>query len=62
MNPKLKFIKKFAHISIAGICKKLGVNKSNLWHGTMAQDKVDLVYITVLEELKNIIDEVKGEL
>ena len=47
-NEDLKFIKDFSKITIAGICRDLNVNKSNLWHGTAKKEVVK----KVAEEIK----------
>lgn len=47
-NEDLKFIKNFSKITIAGICRDLNVNKSNLWRGTAKKDTIK----KVAEEIK----------
>lgn len=47
-NEDLKFIKDFSKITIAGICRDLNVNKSNLWHGTAKKEAIK----KVAEEIK----------
>ena len=51
----LKFIKEFSKITIASICKELGVNKSNLWRGNASEEAVK----KVREELERRIEELK---
>lgn len=51
----LKFIKEFSKITIASICKELGVNKSNLWRGNASEEAVK----KVREELERRIEALK---
>lgn len=47
----LDFIKEFSKIKIAPICKKLNIDKSNLWAGKVSSDKVKLVKDEIIREL-----------
>lgn len=50
----LDFIKDFSKIKIAPICKKLNIDKSNLWAGKVSGDKVKLVKEEIIKELKKL--------
>jgi hypothetical protein len=49
----LKFIKEFSKITIAAICKELGIDKSNLWRGNASEEAVK----KVREEIEKRIHE-----
>ncbi len=54
MCSDLDFIKDFSKIKIAPICKKLNIDKSNLWAGKVSSEKVKLVKEEILKELKKL--------
>lgn len=54
MNNDLEFIKQFSKIKIATICKKLNVDKSNLWAGRVSGDKVKQVKNEIIEQYNKI--------
>lgn len=54
MYSDLDFIKGFSKIKIAPICKKLHIDKSNLWAGRLSQDKVRQVKDEILKELNKL--------
>lgn len=49
----LKYIKDFAKINVAKICKELGVDKSNLWRGNASAETIK----KVKEEIKRRLEE-----
>jgi len=53
-NEDLKFIKEFSKITIAGICRDLNINKSNLWRGTAKKDAIKRVAEEIRKKYKNI--------
>lgn len=42
-NEDLEYIKKFSSISVTEVCKKLGVDRSNLLNGRTSKKKMKLV-------------------
>lgn len=58
-NPKLNFIKNFSKLSIKSICNELNIEPSNLYRGNTSQKNIDLVYITIIKKVKNLVDVVK---
>ena len=42
-NEDLEYIKKFSSISVTEVCKKLGVDRSNLLNGRTSKKKMRLV-------------------
>lgn len=58
-NPKLNFIKNFSKLSVKSICKELNIDPSNLYRGNTSQKNIDLVYITIIKKIKNLVDDVK---
>lgn len=57
---KLDFIKQFSKITVSSICKNNNIDLSNFWRGTTSSKNVDTVYITIIENLKVIIDNIKN--
>lgn len=61
-NEDLEYIKKFSSISITNVCKKLGVDRSNLLHGKASKKNMKLIRkglesevakLYLMEEIKN---------
>lgn len=50
----LDFIKDFSKIKIAPICKKLNIDKSNLWAGKVSSEKVKQVKDEIIKELNKL--------
>lgn len=57
---KLNFIKNFSKITVSSICKDNNISSSNLWRGNTSSNNIDIVYISILENVKKIIDEIKN--
>lgn len=57
----LKYIKGFAKINVASICKELHIDKSNLWRGRSSVKNIEKVKKTIEEKLKEL-DDVDNEL
>jgi len=53
----LEFIKKYSKISITAICKKIGVNRGNVWTGRASADTIR----KVREAINSEIDSINGE-
>lgn len=53
----LKYIKEFSKITIATICKELGIDKSNLWRGNASEEAVK----KVRQELERRINELNKQ-
>ncbi len=53
-NNDLKFIKEFSKIKIAPICKKLNIDKSNLWAGRVPADKVKQVKDEIINQYSKL--------
>lgn len=53
-NEDLEFIRKFAKITIAGICKDLNINKSNVWRGTAKKDTIKKVADEIRKKYNNL--------
>ena len=50
----LDFIKDFSKIKISPICKKLNIDKSNLWAGKVSSEKVKQVKDEIIKELNKL--------
>lgn len=55
----LDFIKDFSKIKIAYICKRLKIDKSNLWTNRVSTDKIKKVKNEIKKELKKIEEKEK---
>ena len=53
----LEFIKKYSKISITVICKKISVNRGNVWTGRASADTIR----KVREAINSEIDLINGE-
>lgn len=53
----LKFIKDFAKISVAGICKELGIKKNNVWAGKASEKTTEKVKVTIEERIKKLAED-----
>ena len=49
----LKFIKAFSEITIARLCRELVIDRANLYHGLVKEDKIH----ELKEELKKKLEE-----
>ena len=54
MNSDLDFIKQFSKIKIAPICKKLNIDKSNLWAGRISDDKIKQVKNEIIKQYNKL--------
>lgn len=54
MYNDLDFIKGFSKIKISTICKKLNIDKSNLWAGKASAEKIKLVKKEIINEFKKL--------
>lgn len=52
---KLDFIKNFSKIKVSDVCKELNIDKSNLWSGKASEEKISLVYITIIEKIRKLL-------
>lgn len=59
-NNYLKFIKQFSSINVAQICKKMGINRSNILNGKSSEETTRLLYDEIIKELKKLLKN-KGE-
>ena len=50
----LKFIKNFNKISVAKICKDLGIDKSNLYRGNASADSYKKVKEEIIKRFKEL--------
>lgn len=50
----LQYIKDFSKITIAGICKELRIDKSNLWAGRCPAESVARVKNEIKNQLENL--------
>ena len=50
----LKFIKDFAKITVAGVCKDLKIDKSNLWAGKATAQNTEKVKIEIQRRIKDL--------
>lgn len=62
-NEDLEYIKKFSSISISNVCKKLGVDRSNLLNGRTSKKNMKLIRkglesefakLYIMEETENV--------
>lgn len=53
-DDKLFFIKYFANINISSLCKELNIDISNLYHEKCSNEKVDLIFNKLLDEINNL--------
>ena len=51
----LKFIKQFSSINVAQICKKLGINRSNILNGKSSEETTRLLYDEIKKELNKLL-------
>ena len=54
MNKDLEWIKKFAKITVAGVCSDLKIDKSNLWCGKASEFKIAEVKKEIQKRLKEL--------
>lgn len=59
-NNYLKFIKQFSSINVSQICKKMGINRSNILNGKSSEETTRLLYDEIIKELKKLLES-KGE-
>lgn len=50
----LKYIKGFSQIKITYICKELGIDPANLWHGKISVDNMVRIKWKINEELEKL--------
>jgi hypothetical protein len=50
----LKYIKDFSKITVAGVCKDLKIDKSNLWSGKANALAVEKVKLEIQRRIKDI--------
>lgn len=50
----LKYIKDFSKITVAGICKELKIDKSNLWAGKATAQNVEKVKLEIQKRIKDL--------
>lgn len=50
----LKFIKDFSKIKISNICKELNIDKSNLWRGTLSNEKIEIIKNEIIKKYEEI--------
>ena len=50
----LKYIKDFAKITVAGICKDLNIDKSNLWAGRGTAENVAKIKNEIKKRIENL--------
>ena len=55
------FIKEFQNIKLINICKKLGINQSNVISGQTSEDNYKKVKNEIIRELLNLFNQYKGE-
>lgn len=53
-NKDLKFIKSFSKIKISEICKKLKIDKCNLWANKTSHENIKLVKEEIIAEYERI--------
>lgn len=51
----LQFIKQFSSINVAQICKKLGINRSNILNGKSSKETTRLLYDEIIKELNELL-------
>jgi hypothetical protein len=50
----LKYIKDFSKITVAGVCKDLNIDKSNLWSGKANALAVEKVKLEIQKRIKDL--------
>lgn len=51
----LQFIKQFSSISVAQICKKKGINRSNILNGKSSEQTTKLLYDEINKQLAKLL-------
>ena len=51
----LDFIFSFSKINISSICKKLGINRSNILNGKSSEETTRLLYDELIKELNELL-------
>ena len=57
----LEFIKQFSSINVVKICKKLGINRSNVLNGKSSEETTRLLYDEIVKELIELLKGDKNE-
>ena len=57
----LKFIKAFSEITVAKLCRELVIDKANLYHGLVRDDKIHELKEILKQKLEELLRSDKSE-